>query len=191
MLSLQSSTPPEWVDRIRPQISEVLVDHAHCEKKAAGVAMNLIFSYVEHTEFAVALSEIVEEELQHFREVLAILHRREIPLRGQTPSSYGKRLAELVRKDEIGKAVDRCCIAALIEARSCERFMVLRDHLGDSELCSFYGRLLESEARHHGTYVRLARHFAPEATVMDRLAELSAREAQIIARGDDLARLHS
>lgn len=81
-------------------------------------------------------------------------------------------------------------IAGLIEARSCERFALLRDHVTDTELAKFYGDLFESEARHHSTYVRLACSFAPEDTVRGRLAELAAAEATIITEGDPLPRMH-
>jgi tRNA-(ms[2]io[6]A)-hydroxylase len=191
MLNLQSSTPSTWVQRIEPDLDVVLIDHAHCEKKAAGVAMNLIFSYVEHVDFVAPLTEIVNEELEHFRQVLDILQERGITFRRQTPSSYGRRLGDLARKHEPERVIDRCLIAALIEARSCERFAVLRDHLSDHKLAQFYGDLFESEARHYATYVRFARQFGSEEVVAERLAELSAEEAQIIALGDDFPRIHS
>src|SRR5262249_33668770 len=147
----------------------LLIDHAHCEKKAAGVAMNLIFTYVDHVEVCRVLSEIVEEELQHFRLVLDLLERRGIAFRRLRPSRYGERLSALATKEEPVRAVDRMLIAALIEARSCERFGLLRDGLEDRELADFFGSLFESEARHHATYVRLAMRFAPEAVVRGRL----------------------
>jgi tRNA-(ms[2]io[6]A)-hydroxylase len=87
--------------------------------------------------------------------------------------------------------VDRLLVAGLIEARSCERFALLRDHLKDRRLAEFYGGLFESEARHHATYVRLAKDFASEDEVRLRLDELSAAEAGIIAVGDDVPRMHS
>ena len=191
MLSLRSVTPADWVARIEPHLDEVLVDHAHCEKKAAGAALNMVFAYVEYPEFIVPLTEIVEEELQHFRQVLEILDARGVKLIGQPQSSYGRRLFDLMRTDATGKAVDRCCISALIEARSCERFTLLRDHLSDRDLAAFYGSLLESEARHHGINVRLAETFASRDVVRARLDELAEAEAAIISVGDALPRLHS
>ena len=117
--------------------------------------------------------------------------RRAIRFRRQQPSTYGRQLNDLVAKQEPAKAVDRLLVASLIEARSCERFALLRDHLADRELAEFYGSLFESEARHHATYVRLAELFAPRDTVAARLDELSAAEAEIIDRGDPLPRMHS
>lgn len=191
MLSLQSATNPEWVARAAERLDELLIDHAHCEKKAAGVAMNLIFSYVEHVDFVAPLGEIVSEELLHFRQVLDVLAARGIRFRRQQPSSYGARLNELVRKTEPQRVIDRCLVAALIEARSCERFAVLRDHVADAELSAFYGSLFESEARHHATYVRFARQFGSEEEVSRRLEELAAEESRIIAAGDPFVRMHS
>jgi tRNA-(ms[2]io[6]A)-hydroxylase len=191
MLSLQSPTSPRWLAQVDAGLEDVLVDHAHCEKKAAGVAMNLLFSYVDDVDLARAMTEIVSEELEHFRRVLDLLERRGIPFRKLSPSSYGARLHERIRRAEPGKAVDRLLVAGLIEARSCERFAALADHVSDAELRDFYRGLFESEARHHATYVRLACGFAPEASVRARLHELAAEEAAIIAAGDPVPRMHS
>lgn len=191
MLHLKSPSSERWLRMVDNHLDEILIDHAHCEKKAAGVAMNLIFAYVDRTEFTRALSEIVNEELLHFRQVLDLLDRRGIRFRRLTPSNYGRQLNELVRKNEPGKAIDRCLVAALIEARSCERFSLLRDTMADRELADFYGSLFESEARHYATYVKFAQQFDAEREVFDRLDELSQREAEIIALGDTLPRMHS
>jgi len=191
MLSLQSDSAARWLAQADGQLEEILVDHAHCEKKAAGVAMNLLFSYVDHFDLARAIAEIVTEELEHFHLVLDLLERRGIRFRKLAPSSYGRRLHDLIRGAEPGRAVDRLLVAGLIEARSCERFALLRDHAPDAELRSFYGGLFESEARHHATYVRLACGFAAEEEVRARLQELAAAEAAIIERGDSMPRMHS
>jgi tRNA 2-(methylsulfanyl)-N6-isopentenyladenosine37 hydroxylase len=191
MLHLQCDTPSRWLEQVARDLPSILIDHAHCEKKAAGTALNLIFAYVENIELCREMTEIVNEELEHFHLVLNLLAKREIRFRRLTPSSYGRALNELVRKQEPQKAVDRLLVAGLIEARSCERFHVLSEHVKDAELATFYGSLFESEARHHTTYTRLAKHFAPEDVVMARLDELAAAEAVIISRGEDLPRMHS
>jgi tRNA-(ms[2]io[6]A)-hydroxylase len=191
MLSLQSDSDTRWLAQVETHLDDILIDHAHCEKKAAGVAMNLLFSYVDHVPLARAMTEIVNEELEHFQLVLDLLERRGIPFRKLSPSSYGQRLHACVRKQEPDRAIDRLLVAGLIEARSCERFALLRDHVADRELREFYGSLFESEARHHATYVRLACDVAPEAVVRERLHELSGEEAAIIAQGDPFARMHS
>ena len=193
MLSLLSESPERWLTQVVGHLDELLIDHAHCEKKAAGAAMNLLFSYVDHVALIRAMSEIVREELEHFHQVLDICERRGIRFRKLPPSVYGAKLHAFIRKEEPNKAVDRLLVAGLIEARSCERFAVLRDALAqaDPELSAFYGSLFESEARHHSTYVRLARDFADEEVVKARLAELAAEEARIIAEGDPRPRMHS
>jgi tRNA-(ms[2]io[6]A)-hydroxylase len=191
MLSLHAPTPDRWFDQVQAHLDLLLIDHAHCEKKAAGVAMNLLFSYVEHAELTRAMTEIVAEELDHFHQVRAILDRRGIRFYKLGPSQYASRLHELVSKQEPLRAVDRLLVAGLIEARSCERFGLLRDRLADRELADFYGSLFESEARHHSTYVRLAKDFLPEDPVRERLADLATAEAAIIVAGEDQPRMHS
>ncbi len=191
MLHLQCETPARWLEQVDRDLPAILIDHAHCEKKAAGTALNLIFAYVEDIELCREMTLIVNEELEHFHMVLELLAKRGIRFRRLKPSSYGRELNDLVRKQEPQKAVDRLLVAGLIEARSCERFNVLAAHLKDQELAEFYRSLFESEARHHTTYTRLAKHFAPEPVVMARLDELAAAEAAIITRGEELPRVHS
>lgn len=193
MLSLHSETSTRWLAQVDENLDEILIDHAHCEKKAAGTAMNLLFAYVEYEELTREMAVIVNEELEHFTMVLDLLPARNIKFRNLTPGSYGRKLHELIRKGKPERAVDRLLVASLIEARSCERFSLLRDHIRsrDAELAEFYGSLFESEARHHTTYVRLAKLFASEDYINDRLAELADAEAKIVAEGDPLPRMHS
>ncbi|MEE2706076.1 MAG: tRNA-(ms[2]io[6]A)-hydroxylase [Planctomycetota bacterium] len=191
MLNLKSATSSQWIQRIAANVDELLIDHAHCEKKAAATALNLIFAYVENDELCREMELIVNEELEHFRMVLELLKLREVRFRRIKPSSYGRRLNELVRRQEPQRGVDRLLVAGLIEARSCERFALLRDHLAEEELASFYAGLFESEARHHATYVRLAKQFDAERNVLDRLDWLAQQEAEIINFGDPCVRMHS
>ncbi len=191
MLSLKTTSSQRWLDQAAANVPELLIDHAHCEKKAAGTAMNLLFAYVENADLCRAMTEIVQEELAHFHMVLDILAARSIPFRKLSPSSYGRKLNDLVSKQEPRRAIDRLLVAGLIEARSCERFGLLRDQLPDKELADFFGGLFESEARHHSTYVRLAKSFASEDEIRVRLEELADAEAAIIAEGDVVPRMHS
>ena len=191
MLTLKTDSSERWLIQVQENLPEILIDHAHCEKKAAGCAMNLIFAYVENYELCREMVEIVNEELEHFQRVLDLLARRGIKFKRQVPSTYGRRLNELVRKDEPAKAIDRLLVAGLIEARSCERFDLLRKHVDDAELSEFYHELFESEARHYTSYVRLAKMYGNEKVVMDRLNELADLEAEIIASGDPIPRMHS
>ena len=150
-----------------------------------------MFAYVENEALCRQMTEIVNEELDHFHQVCDLLKTRGISVRRLKPSSYAGRLKDLVRKDEPERVVDRLLVASLIEARSCERFDLLRRHVSEPELAQFYDSLFESEARHHRTYVRLAEDYQEPAIVRQRLQELAAEEARIIEEGDALPRMHS
>lgn len=191
MLNLKCETPQRWIDQVADHLDEILIDHAHCEKKAAGCAMSLLVSYIEHDELCREMTTIVNEELEHFQMVKDILADRGIPFRRLKPGDYGKNLTALTRPNEPDRAVDRLLIAGLIEARSCERFDLLRQHAPDAELADFYGSLFESEARHHTVYVKLAKTFADPKLVQRRLEELATEEAGIVLAGDPKPRMHS
>lgn len=191
MLGLKCDTSDRWRRQVDEDLDTILIDHAHCEKKAAATAMKLIVAYVDNDQLCRDMTEIVNEELEHFHMVLAVLKSRGIPFRRLKPSPYAGRLHDLADHQEPQRAVDRLLIAGLIEARSCERFSCLRDHVEDADLAEFYGNLFESEARHHATYVRLARDYAAERAVLRRLDELAEAEARILTEGADLARMHS
>ena len=153
--------------------------------------MNLLFAYVENQELCREMTAIVNEELEHFHLVLDLLRARSIRFRRLRPSSYGRQLNDVVSKNEPQRALDRLLVAGLIEARSCERFGLLRDNLPDVQLAEFYGSLFESEARHHTTYVRLAKMYASDADVEQRLDELAEIESRIVQAGDEIPRMHS
>ena len=193
MLHLQSESTGRWLAQVDDHLSEILVDHAHCERKAASTAMNLMNSYTENRQLCIEMTRIIEEELEHYHMVMDILDRRGITFKRLTSGHYGRELNALVRSREPDRAVDRLLIASLIEARSCERFRLLAEHvrIRDPELADFYAGLFESEARHHTTYVKVAEDFAPRKEVLTRLDQLSAQEAAIIAKGSLLPRMHS
>ncbi|MCP4816575.1 MAG: tRNA-(ms[2]io[6]A)-hydroxylase, partial [Planctomycetaceae bacterium] len=121
MLNLQSESSSRWLNQVEEHLDEILVDHAHCERKAAGTALNLLFSYVENETLCRQMTEIVNEELEHFQQVLDLLKERDITFRRLKPANYAGQLKDLVRKSEPQRAVDRLLVASLIEARSCER----------------------------------------------------------------------
>jgi tRNA-(ms[2]io[6]A)-hydroxylase len=191
MLHLKSGSQARWLRQVDENLDEILIDHAHCEHKAAATAMSLLGAYVDCEELTQEMAVIIAEELEHFRMVLDLLKRRGIAFRKIRPGDYGRRLNMLVRSNEPDRAVDRLLIAGLIEARSCERFKLLKDHIQDVELADFYGSLFESEARHHSSYVRLARRFQDHERVKARLEELALAEAAIIETGHPLPRMHS
>ena len=191
MLHLKSGSQARWLRQVDENLDEILIDHAHCEHKAAATAMSLLGAYVDCEELTREMAVIIAEELEHFQLVLDLLKRRGIVFRKIRPGDYGRRLNMLVRSNEPDRAVDRLLIAGLIEARSCERFKLLKDHIQDVELADFYGSLFESEARHHSSYVRLARRFQDHERVKARLEELALAEAAIIETGHPLPRMHS
>lgn len=191
MLHLQSTTNQRWLAQVDSHLPEILIDHAHCERKAAAVAMSLMSSYPDHRELGEEMARIVVEELEHYQMVLARLDERKIPFGRLPPGPYGRKLNALVSPHEPQRGVDRLLVASLIEARSCERFQLLSQHVTDAELADFYASLFESEARHHTTYVRLAELFASRAEVRARLDQLALEEMEIIAVGSPLPRMHS
>lgn len=195
MLHLRSASAARWLAQVDLRLDEILIDHAHCERKAATAALSLMNAYTDDLELGRQMSKVVEEELEHYWLVLDLLERRGIGFRRLAPGPYGRQLHALIRGGEPQRAVDRLLVAGLIEARSCERFRMLSEHMRgrDHELADFYGGLFESEARHHATYVKLAEHFTggDRQAVRQRLAELSAAEAEIIAVGSPLPRMHS
>ena len=192
MLNLVSNTHPGWLTEVQRDLPSLLLDHAHCEKKAASTALSLLFRYPEHTALLRPLTALASEELEHFQRMVDLLDARGVPYRKLTPSLYASRLFEAVRKEEPGRLVDTLLTCSLIEARSCERMKLLSEHLEDASLAAFYGDLLASEARHHHVYVDLARQIAPTEDIRGRLRELAAHEALCVARtGDDGARMHN
>ncbi len=193
MLHLHSESSAHWLEQVDQALEEILIDHAHCERKAASTAMNLLNAYTENRELVREMTRIVDEELEHFHQVLEILDRRGTRFRRLRSAPYGRRLNALIRSGEPDRAVDRLLVASLIEARSCERFRLLAEHVRpvEPDLADFYASLFESEARHHTTYVRLAEQFAPREDVVRRLEQLAAEESAIIAEGCELPRMHS
>ena len=191
MLCLQSKTQTAWLERALAHTDEILIDHAHCERKAASNALNLLGRFPEHAELQVPMLEIAREELEHFELVLGILTARGVTMVPQSPSGYQARLFELVRPGMPQKLVDLLLVAALIEARSCERFRLLSEHHPEPGLRQTFRGLLESEARHHGAFVRLAELQAPREIVRARLAELAEAECAILEHCKPIARIHA
>jgi tRNA 2-(methylsulfanyl)-N6-isopentenyladenosine37 hydroxylase len=191
MLSLASATDRAWVERAVANLDEVLIDHAHCEKKAASTALSLLFKYPERQAMLAPLARLAREELTHFEEVLSHLAARGTGFRHQVPSPYAARLLAAVRPTQPATLLDTLLCAALIEARSCERMTLLADALADAVLVALYRGLLAGEARHHRAYVDLACAVAPRAEVQQRLAELASHEAQVLAGTPAMPRLHA
>ena len=191
MLNLAAPTREDWLPEVEGALEDLLLDHAHCEKKAASTAINLLFRYPDKAELLQPLSELAREELEHFELLLGVLAEREIPFRRVEPSRYGAGLHRAVRSQEPARLLDTLLCCGLIEARSCERMQILAEGLADPALRELYGSLLASEARHHGLYLELAHAFFPRDEVKNRLAELAAHEAEVLATPGPHPRMHS
>ena len=193
MLHLKVDTSVNWVEQAVSNMDTVLLDHAHCEKKAAATAINLIFRYPHHAELLRPLSALAREELEHFEQVLDHLDARGIAFKRLAPSDYAGRLIKSCRQTEPERIVDTLLCCALIEARSCERMGLLARALEgkDAALSLFYASLLKSEARHHMTYVKLAACFQGQEQVYERLEELAQVEAEIISELSGGPRMHN
>ncbi len=191
MLNLSTPTDPGWISRALVDLDEVLIDHAHCEKKAASTAVSLLFRYPHRRPLLEPLAALAREELEHFERVLHHLDRRGIDFRRQVPSPYAGELMKAIRPTEPDRAVDTLLCLALIEARSCERMKLLAEALEERDLAELYTSLLASEARHHQTYVDLARAVDPTADVRSRLRELADHEAAVLAASPPMPRMHA
>jgi tRNA-(ms[2]io[6]A)-hydroxylase len=191
VLNLVRPTDEEWISRARVDLEDVLIDHAHCEKKAASTAVGLLFRYPERRELLEPLAALAREELAHFTEVLRHLDRLGIAYRRLRPSPYAGRLLEAVRDEEPGRLIDTLLCLALIEARSCERMKLLAGALDDPELRALYSGLLASEARHHQIYVDLACAVDAPDRVRARLLELSEHESRVIGTPAFMTRMHA
>jgi tRNA-(ms[2]io[6]A)-hydroxylase len=191
VLNLAAPTRPDWLDEARADIDTVLLDHAHCEKKAASTAMNLIFRYVEEPWLMAPLSALAREELAHFELMLKVLDERGVGFRRIEPSPYAAKLLKAVRKEEPLRLLDTLLCCSLIEARSCERMKLLAENLEDPKLAGLYRSLLASEARHHHGYVEMAMERFGRDVARERLAELAAHEAEILATPGPVLRMHS
>ena len=191
MLHLRSETDPAWVSAALADIDLILLDHAHCEKKAASTAVGLIFRYQDRYPLMRPLSEIAREELEHFELMLDVLEARGLSFDRMHPSPYAGRLMKAVRSKEPHRLLDTLIACAFIEARSCERMKLLSQALPDPELAALYKSLLASEARHNTTYIDLARGFFDEADVRERLEVIGEHEAAVIRQDAGELRLHS
>ncbi|MEL6382702.1 MAG: tRNA isopentenyl-2-thiomethyl-A-37 hydroxylase MiaE [Cyanobacteria bacterium J06626_18] len=188
---LQTPTSQAWIDQALSNLDTVLLDHSHCERKAAGVALNLMCRYPSSEKLVRSLTAIAQEELSHFELVNQWLERRKIPLRPLPAPPYGSGLSAQVRREEPQRMLDSLLVAALIEARSHERLGLLGTHCPEPELAQFYRSLMASEARHYGAYWVLATTYFERAIVDARLAELFEVESSLLATLHREPRIHS
>ncbi|MGF1571392.1 MAG: tRNA-(ms[2]io[6]A)-hydroxylase [Nodosilinea sp.] len=188
---LQTPTALGWVEQALANLDVILLDHAQCERKAAGVALSLINRYPSDRDLVTVLTAIAQEELTHFAQVNQWLDRRGIPLGPLPPPPYGAKLREQVRGNEPHRQLDLLLVSALIEARSHERLGLLAQHCGEPPLAQFYRSLMASEARHYGAYWVLAQGRFPAQVMAHRLEQLAAVESNILASRHSEPRIHS
>lgn len=188
---LAQPTSTAWLEQALANIDTILLDHSHCERKAAGTAINLMFRYPSNTKLVRQLTAIAREELEHFEQVNQILERRGVPLAPLNAPPYGKGIMGLVRTQEPHRLLDALLVSGLIEARSHERLGLLGAHLPDPKLAAFYRSLMASEARHFGIYWLLADAYFDRSLVQSRLAELAVSESDLLSTLYHEPRIHS
>ena len=184
MLGLKLPTDPRWVRLVEGDLQEVLTDHAWCEQKAASNAISLIVKHPELTDLVEELTRIAQEEMAQFGQVLEKIRARGFTLGPERRDHYVNDILEFVRKDGTReeRLVDRLLFAAMIEARSCERFRLLSEQVADDDLRTFYRDLMASEADHYTTFLGFARKYGGRVDVDTRWQEFLAYEAEVVAR---------
>lgn len=186
---LGCETPDKWVENALANQDTMLLDHAHCEKKAAMTALNLIHRYPGNPDLLMKMSRLAREELRHFEQVMKFIKKRKLSYGHMTASRYAAKLRESVRKQDPGRVIDLLIIGAFIEARSCERFAKIAPLL-DDELKDFYISLLKSESRHYQDYLKLASGYCKNG-LDERIAFFREKERELIQSPDEEFRFHS
>ena len=186
---LLSKTSPEWLAKALADMDAVLLDHAHCEKKAAASAMSLVAGYSSYDELVRKMSALAIEELQHFRAVYERLVARGLSLGRDPGDPYAQQLIALARPRE-GRLTDRLLIFGFIEARSHERLELLAQNLESPELARLYTELANAESRHSKLFVDLASRYDDDDAVGRRVTELGEAEAAIVANLPVEPRIH-
>ncbi len=182
MLELRVATDSAWVEGVKADLDAFLIDHAACERKASATGMAFVARYADRPTLVEPMIAFAREELEHFHRVYRVLAARGLTLGPDRKDAYVVRLRQFIRprpSDE--HLLDRLLVAAVVEARGCERFGLLARALPEGDLKTMYVELERSEARHHGLFLRLARELFDDAMVRARLAILLDAEAAIVA----------
>ena len=188
---LKTPTSQAWVEQAIANLDTILLYHSHCERKAAGVAINLMFRYPSSVKLIKELTAIAKEELEHFEQVNQWLERRGVALAPLSAPPYGASLNQQARRTEPQRMLDLLLVSGLIEARSHERLGLLSQYCPDPELAKFYRGLMASEARHYGIYWVLATTYFDQEIVTERLEELATVESQLLSTLYPQPRIHS
>ncbi|MBM4205703.1 MAG: tRNA-(ms[2]io[6]A)-hydroxylase [Gammaproteobacteria bacterium] len=190
---LRCPTPDAWLEAVVPNLETLLIDHANCEKKAAGTALSLMYRYIDQERLLMRLSKLAREELRHFEQVLSVMKARGVKYRHVTPCRYAGMLRGPVRTHEPARLIDTLIVGAIVEARSCERFAAMAPRL-DADLAEFYQGLEASEARHFDVYLSFARTHSTgvsAAQLESRIDFFLELEASLIQGSDPDFRFHS
>lgn len=187
---LGAATPQAWLAVAKDNPEILMQDHANCEKKAAGTAMNLIFRYEFHENLQIQLAQLVREEMLHYEQVRKLMTQRNQPWRYLSAGRYAKGLLAHKRTFEPAGMMDVLIIGAFIEARSCERFAALAGIIDDEPLARYYRYLLKSESRHFEDYLALAQSLSDEP-IDARVVFFRQIENELITSEDDVFRFHS
>lgn len=193
MFRLKLPTDPRWANIAEKNIQEILTDHAFCEQKAATTAITLITQFPEKTDLVTAMANLAIEEMEHFQRVHAILVKRGYTLGKERRDEYVNDLASFIFQSGYGREeflVNKLLFAAIIEARSCERFKVLSENIKDKELADFYRELMVSEANHYTMFIGFARKYAQNYNVDKRWQEILDQEAIIISKYGNKELIH-
>ena len=182
MLGLKLPTDPRWVNIVELNIEEILTDHAYCEQKAASTAISLIVSFPEYTDLVQEMTCLVKEEISHFKMVHDKIIERGWTLGRDRKDEYVLQIIKFFPKggSRVTQLVHRLLYAALIEARSCERFRLLSEELKEHELREFYRNLMVSEANHYTMFLAFARKYGNRNVVDEKWQELLSFEANVM-----------
>ena len=182
MLGLRLPTDPRWVELVESNISEILTDHAWCEQKAASNAISTIVRFPEHLDLVAELTRIAQEEIEHFGMVVDRIKERGFELGPERKDDYVGELLQFIKRkcSREEQLVDRLLFAAMIEARSCERFRMLSERVKDKPLAEFYRELMISEAGHYTTFIGFARKYGGNVDVEARWQAFLDYEAEVI-----------
>jgi tRNA-(ms[2]io[6]A)-hydroxylase len=183
ILKLQLPTDPRWVTNVvQSNIEEILTDHAFCEQKAASNAITLIVQNPNLSDLVQEMVQLAQEELDHFKRVHDLILQRGFVLGKERKDNYVNELAKFIIKGGGREAqlIDRLLFSAMIEARSCERFKVMSEHINDPELAAFYHELMVSEATHYTMFIGMARKYAVTIDVENRWKSFLEYEAQVV-----------
>lgn|SRR5699024_7525658 len=192
MLGLKLPTDPRWADVASKNLEEILADHAWCEQKAASTAISLIINYPEYTDLTKEMTLLAMEEMSHFKLVHDIMIERGYTLGFHRKDEYVNQLLKFFPKggSRETQLIHRLLYAALIEARSCERFKLFSEKLEDEELKQFYRKLMESEAGHYTLFINFARQYGNREEVDKKWDDLLVYEAEIMEKFSDGKAVH-